>query len=138
MTTGLLARTPVRWAAIILAGSLGTLAVAGIAAQAAEQRPGLTFLVFALTTAPVLFGGAWVLLPDPKVSREGVVTEDSVEQEWTLRAGLAAFLDLFIALGLATFVESILGERLVPLFVFLLLGMADFGLRYAMYSRRES
>lgn len=127
-----------RWALIVTIGATLTIAVGLLAALARDDEPWLTFTVFAATTAPVLFGGAWVLIPDPDRIEPVTHSEDTVEHEWAQLAASGAFLDLIIAIGLALVVQSVLSTPALPLLVFLVLGMVDFMVRYGALRRRAA
>ncbi len=127
-----------RWALTIVIGATLTVTVALLAALTGDQDRWLTFTVFAATTSPVLFGGTWILLPDPDRSDPVTHSEDTVEHEWTQRSASGAFLDLIVALGLALAVQSLLDTPALPLQVFLVLGMADFMVRYGVLRRRAA
>lgn len=81
--------------------------------------------MFALTTAPILVGGAWVLLPEADGPSGPAHAEDTVEASWYLRATSGAFTDLIIALGLAVAATPILDTPDAPLLLVLVLGFAD-------------
>ena len=138
MTTTQVRNRRSRWALIIAIGTVLTMAVAVLAALTRGDHPWLTFVVFAATTAPILFGGAWVLVPDPGRVDPVTHSEDTVEHAWSQLAASGAFLDLITAMGLALAAQSVLGTKALPHVVFLVLGMADFSLRYAVLRRRAA
>lgn len=125
-----------RWALIIAIGTALTVAVGVLAALASGQNRWLTFIVFAATTSPVSFGGAWALVPHPGRVDPVTHSEDTVEHEWAQLAASGAFLDLITAMGLALTVQSVLDTAALPHQVFLVLGMADFMVRYGVLRRR--
>ncbi|MEO5654165.1 MAG: hypothetical protein ABIN79_09300 [Marmoricola sp.] len=98
----------------------------------------MTFIVFAATTGPVAFGGAWALIPDPDAADPVVHIEETVEHEWAQSATSGAFTDLITAMGLALVVQSVLDTASIPHQVFLVLGMGDFAVRYAVLRRRAA
>lgn len=106
--------------------------------QAEPEQRLLTFVVFALCTAPVAFGGAWALLPCPDAAAGPEHPDDTVEQNWYLRATSGAFTDVLAAAGIAVTAKHVLGAPDVPLELILVLGFADVGLRMLVLSRREA
>jgi hypothetical protein len=130
-----------RWALIVGVGGTLTVITAALAAHnGADDERLLTFVVFALSTAPVLIGGAWILIPNPNPNapRPPEHVEESIEHSWITRATSGAFADLIAAMGLAVSAQHVLGAPDVPLELFLVLAFADAGLRHVVLSRREA
>jgi hypothetical protein len=125
----------VRWVLIIALGTLISLGVGLLAGLGAEGDGTARFLVFALTTAPVAFGGAWALVDTP-ASTEPEFHEETVEHDWSQKAGFGSFCDLVAALGVSVAVANVLSLPDVPLVFFLVLGMVSFPLRYGVLARR--
>ena len=63
--------------------------------------------------------------------------EDSIESQWATRASSGAFYDTMVAMGLATFATSVLDTASLPLWLFVLLGLADMATRLVLLQRRE-
>ena len=126
-------RTP--WLTASLIGVAAAAVTGGIAAWfTTEGDPTLRFIVFAVMTLPVGIGaGALLLAPTATPEHH----EDSVESAWMTQASSGAFLDLLLALGLATTATAVLDTAPVPTVVFCVLGMADVALRYALLQRKE-
>lgn len=61
--------------------------------------------------------------------------EDTVETEWSRKAGFGAFTDLITAMGIALIAHNVFGAPELPLVMFTALGLADFGIRYWAVSR---
>jgi hypothetical protein len=131
---------PARWGLTIGLGATLTVITAALAARynAVDEEPLLTFVVFALSTAPYFIGGAWILVPHPNAPRPPEHVEESIEHSWLLRATSGAFLDLVTAMGLALAAQNVLGAPDVPLVLFLGLALVDAGLRLWVLSRREA
>lgn len=139
MSAHTIATQRTRWASVIGVGLTLTLLIALTAAAAASEGSRLvTFIVFAATTAPVAFGGAWALIPDPDAADPVVHIEETVEHEWAQSAASGSFTDLITAMGLALVVQSVLDTASIPHLVFLVLGMGDFAVRYAVLRRRAA
>jgi hypothetical protein len=98
----------------------------------------LTFVVFAVTTAPLFIGGAWALIPHPSGPSRPEHADESIEHSWFERASSGAFADLLTAMGLALAAKYVLGAPDVPLELLVVLGLADAGLRLLVLSRREA
>lgn len=127
-----------RWVVVAVGGVSLAVATGAGASYAREGSWGLaTVTVFALLTFPCWVGLLRVLLAGPDEAPPEH-HEDSVEARWVERATSAAFLDVVIALGLATAATSVAGIAPVSGVVFLTLAMVDVSVRYAVLQRRES
>ncbi len=125
----------VRWSVALAVGLLLATATGLLAARAqGDGRDALLTVVYALVTAP-----CWVALVLVLTSPSGRPEhdEDSVETQWLATAASGAFLDLLIALGLATTATSVLDVAPVPTVVFLGLAMLDVTVRLEVQRRRE-
>lgn len=128
-----------RWALVLLIGTALTVGCGLLAAWKAEDGRGLlTFIVFAVTCAPVFYGGSWALIPDQTSHDPVTHVADTVEHAWLQRAATGAFTDLITSLGLASGLHYMLSTPAVPTVIFLLVGMASFGLRYRAASREAT
>lgn len=137
MNRDLAVRPTYRWTLIVLAGLVGAVGVGGLAAWAQSDHRLLSFVVFAAMTAPIAGCAAWLLLRRPGPD-EPADLQDSVEEDWSRRAGYGAFIDLVVILGLATAAEAILEGTRIPLVAFVVLALGDLTVRYLVLSRRES
>ena len=63
--------------------------------------------------------------------------EDSIESQWSTRASSGAFYDTMVAMGLATFATSVLDTASLPLWLSVLLGLADMSTRLMLLQRRD-
>lgn len=124
-----------RWAVSLVVGAALALATGvGAAWAQTDGWDGLRTTVFALATAP-----CWIALvlmvvsPTDRPSHD----EDSVESQWLATAASGAFLDLVVALGLATAAASLLDVAPVPTVVFLVLALLDVTVRLEVQRRRE-
>ena len=128
----------VRWASVVF-GAVALAVATGAAASYAREGTWeiLTVAVFALLSSPCWAGLLSILLAGPD-ERPPAHHEDSVESRWIERATSSAFLDVVLALGLATAATNIADIRPVSGVVFLTLAMVDAAVRYAVLQRRES
>lgn len=113
-------------------------AAAAVGAAAARVRTDapddIAFAVFAAMTFPFILALGVVLLdrtPHPEQH------EDSIESQWRTTASSGAFYDTIIAMGLATFVTSVLDSAGLPLWIFVILGLGDFAVRLTILARRD-
>ncbi|MGC0365925.1 hypothetical protein ABH922_003909 [Rhodococcus sp. 27YEA15] len=123
-----------RWSTVVTIGVAVALTLGFFAFLATDDRKVLTFVVFAVMTAPVCIGAAWAFFTSEK-NAPPTHPEDTVETEWSRKAGLGAFSDLICAMGIALTAHYVFGAPEVPLPAFLALGMADFGIRYFAATR---
>lgn len=123
----------------------GAAAAALIAAVAWALNPGQGALLAAVlfaTTVPITTAGAWALVVDRATLRGAVARpDDSVETAWLNQASSSAFFDLIMVGGLAAGAVSLIpGLASIPAWQALigvtLIGMADFGVRLLVLSRR--
>lgn len=127
--------TATRWTIAGVAGLLGACAVGGVAAAVRDDAPdAVTFAVFAVMTLPFVAALVAIALDRTEHPERA---EDSIESQWTTRASSGAFYDTIIAMGLATFATSVLGTASLPLWLFVLLGLADMTVRLVLLQRRE-
>ena len=131
------ARTPLSpWLKAAVPAVVVALAVgAGAAAVRTDAPDGLTFAVFAAMTFPFVLALGAVLLDRSEHPEQH---EDSVERQWTTRASSGAFFDTVTAMGLTVFATAVLDTRGAPLWIFVVLALADFTVRLAVLRRRES
>ena len=117
--------------ALLLALGVGLVA----ARLRTDASDSVEFAVFAAMTFPFLLAFGAILLdrsePDPSSRR----TRSSAQ--WTTRASSGAFFDTVIAMGLTTFATSVLDTAGAPLWIFVVLALADFSTRMAILQRRE-
>lgn len=112
------------------------LGVGGAAAWVRTDAPdGVTFGVFAAASFPFLLALGALLLDRTEKSPEQ--HEDSIESQWTTRASSRAFFDTVAAMGLTTFATSTLDTASAPLWIFVILALADFSLRLVILRRQE-
>ena len=127
--------TTTRWSIAGAAGLLGAGAVGAIAAAVRDDGPDLvTFTVFAVMALPFLAALVAIALDRTEHPEQA---EDSIESQWTTRASSGAFYDTMVAMGLATFATSVLDTDSLPLWLFILLGLADMSTRLVLLQRRE-
>lgn len=117
--------------ALVVALAVG----AGAAAVRTDASDGVTFAVFAALTFPFALALGALLLDRTEHPEQH---EDSIERQWTTRASSGAFFDLVTALGLTLFATSVLDTGGAPLWIFVVLGLADFTVRHSVIRRRES
>ena len=117
--------------ALLLALGVGLLA----ARLRTDASDGVEFAVFAAMTFPFLLAFGAILLDRSPAGPEQ--QEDSIERQWTTRASSGAFFDTVIAMGLTTFATSVLDTSGAPLWIFVVLALADFSTRLAILQRRE-
>jgi len=84
--------------------------------------------------APACIGSVWALFPSEN-NKAPAYPEDTVETEWSRKAGFGAFTDLITAMGIALIAHNVFGAPELPLLIFTALGLADFGIRYWAVSR---
>jgi hypothetical protein len=124
-----------RLAVAVGCGLVAAALVGGVAAWARDDASdGITFAVFALMTLPFVTALVALLLDRTPYPERA---EDSIESQWTTRASSGAFYDTIVAMGLATVVTSVLDTASLPVWVFLVLGLADMSLRLVLLGRRE-
>ncbi|CAB4912311.1 unannotated protein [freshwater metagenome] len=129
------AGTRTRWTIAIAAGVLGACAVGGVAAAVRDDAPDtVTFAVFAAMTLPFVAALVAIALDRTEHPEQA---EDSIESQWATRASSGAFYDTLVAMGLATFATSVLDTASLPLWLFVLLGLADMATRLVLLQRRE-
>lgn len=124
-----------RWIIAAGVGVIGACAVGGIAAAVRDDAPDtVTFAVFAAMTLPFIAALVAIALDRTDYPERD---EDSIESQWTTRASSGAFYDTIVAMGLATFATSVLDTASLPLWIFVLLGLADMSVRLVLLQRRE-
>lgn len=124
-----------RWAIAAGGGALGACAVGAVAAVVRDDAPdSVTFAVFAAMTLPFIAALVAIALDRTEHLEKA---EDSIEFQWTTRASSGAFYDTMVAMGLATFATSVLDTASLPLWIFVLLGLADMSARLVLLQRRE-
>lgn len=130
-------RTPLApWLKAAVPALVAALAVgAGAAAVRTDAPDSVTFAVFAAITFPFVLALGALLLDSTEHPEQH---EDSIERQWTTRASSGAFFDTVTAMGLTVFATSVLDTRGVPLWLFVVLAMADFSVRLVLLRRRES
>ncbi|MCZ4565380.1 hypothetical protein [Rhodococcus erythropolis] len=126
--------TTARWSLVIGIGVAVTLTLGFFAALTAGDQKTLTFVVFAIVMAPACIGSVWALFPSEK-NKAPAYPEDTVETEWSRKAGFGAFTDLITAMGIALIAHNVFGAPELPLLIFTALGLVDFGVRYWAVSR---
>lgn len=128
-------RTTTRWVVAVVAGLVGAALVGVVAAWArTDASDTVTFTVFAAMSLPFVVALVAIALDRTSYPERD---EDSIESQWTTRASSGAFYDTMVAMGLATFATSVLDTAAVPVWVFLLLGLADMSTRLVVLQRRE-
>ena len=129
------ARTTTRWVVAVVAGLVGATLVGAVAAWArTDASDAVTFTVFAAMSLPFIVALVAIALDRTTYPERD---EDSIESQWTTRASSGAFYDTMVAMGLATFATSVLDTAAVPVWVFLVLGLADMSTRLVVLQRRE-
>lgn len=124
-----------RWIIAAGVGVIGACTVGGIAAAVRDDAPDtVTFAVFAAMTLPFIAALVAIALDRTDYPERD---EDSIESQWTTRASSGAFYDTIVAMGLATFATSVLDTASLPLWIFVLLGLADMSVRLVLLQRRE-
>lgn len=118
--------------ALLLALAVG----AGAARVRTDAADSVEFGVFAAMTFPFLLAFGALLLDRSEAGPE--LHEDSIESQWRTRASSGAFFDTVIAMGLTTFATSVLDTTSAPLWIFVILALADFAVRLAVLHRREA
>ena len=127
--------TRTRWVVAAAAGALGACAVGVIAAAVRDDAADtVTFAVFAAMTLPFITALVAIALDRTEHPEQSA---DSIESQWTTRASSGAFYDTIVAMGLATFATSVLDTASLPLWIFVLLGLADMSTRLVLLQRRE-
>ncbi|MDZ5660359.1 hypothetical protein SFC79_01170 [Nocardioides sp. S-58] len=127
--------TTARWVIAGVAGLVAAGAVGAVAAAVRDDAPDtVTFGVFAALTLPFVAALVAILLDRTEHPEQD---EDSIESQWTTRASSGAFYDTIIAMGLATFATSVLDTASLPLWLFVVLGLADMSVRLVLLQRRE-
>ncbi len=127
-----------RWVVVVAGGVLLAAATGAVASYAREGDWALTTVaVFGLLSLPCWAGLLRILLAgDEEAPPEH--HEDSVEARWIERATSAAFLDVILALSLATAATNVADVASVSSVVFLALAMVDAAARYFVLQRREA
>jgi hypothetical protein len=129
------ARTTTRWVVAVVAGLVGAALVGAVAAWArTDASDTVTFTVFAAMSLPFIVALVAIALDRTSYPERD---EDSIESQWTTRASSGAFYDTMVAMGLATFATSVLDTAAVPVWVFLVLGLADMSTRLVVLQKRE-
>ncbi|MCY7400546.1 MAG: hypothetical protein LH477_06260 [Nocardioides sp.] len=124
-----------RWIIAVGAGVLGACLAGGLAAAVRDDAPDtVTFGVFAAMSLPFIVALVAIGLDRTEYPERD---EDSIESQWTTRASSGAFYDTMVAMGLATFATSLLDTASLPLWLFVLLGLADMSTRLVLLQRRE-
>lgn len=124
-----------RWIVAAVAGVVGACAVGGVAAAVRDDAPDtVTFAVFAAMTLPFIAALVAIALDRTDHPERD---EDSIESQWSTRASSGAFYDTIVAMALATFATSVLDTASLPLWLFVLLGLADMSVRLVLLQRRE-
>ena len=122
----------------LIAAPLALVLAAAVGATAAWVRTDapddVTFAVFAAVTFPFVLALGGILLDRTENPEHH---EDSIERQWTTRASSGAFFDTITAMGFAAFATATLDTSGVPLWVFIILGLADFSARTAVLQRKE-
>lgn len=122
----------------VVAGAVGVALAALTGTIAAYAQTGgldtLRLITFGVMSLP-----CWLGLVALLRSEEDRLAHDdeSVEMQWITQATSGAFLDLLLALGIATTATAVLGTHSVPTVAFLVIAMADSAARYAILQRRE-
>jgi hypothetical protein len=129
------------YVAAVAFGLGGTLAVAALVGLTNSVDFWLAFAIGAGCATFPAFSLGWTIF----VAKHTVVVdahgEDSVERRWLERACSGAFLDVFVATGVAAATLGLTGVDLQADIALLTLGvvmMLDVGLRYLLISRRAS
>lgn len=107
----------------------------GVAAAVRDDAPdSVTFAVFAAMSLPFIVALVAIGLDKSEhPERDG----DSIESQWSTCASSGAFYDTMVAMGLATFATSVLDTASLPLWLFVLLGLADMSTRLMLLQRRD-
>lgn len=129
--------TTSRWSTIIGIGAAATLVLSIVATLTTDDPRTLTFTVFAVVMAPICIGSTWAFFPSDG-AKGPTHPEDTVETEWSRKAGFGAFTDLIFAMGIAIVAHYVFDAPEVPLPVFIVLGFADFAIRYWAASRAHN
>lgn len=124
-----------RWTISVAVGAAVAAAVGLVAATVRDDAPdAVTFGVFAAMSLPFVVALVAIALDRTEHPEQA---EDSIESQWTTRASSGAFYDTIVAMGLATFATSLLDTGSLPLWIFVLLGLADMSTRMVLLQRRE-
>lgn len=133
-TTRTITRTT-RWTIAATAGTAVAALVGLVAATTRDDAPdAVTFAVFAVMSLPFVVALVAIGLDRTEHPEQA---EDSIESQWTTRASSGAFYDTIVAMGLATFATSVLDTASLPLWLFVVLGLADMSARLVLLQRRE-
>lgn len=132
-TTTSTSRKP--WLIAVIPALVLAVGVGAVAARVRTDAPDdITFAVFAALTFPFILAlGVVVMDRTPQPEQHA----DSIESQWTTRASSGAFYDTIVAMAAATFVTSVLDTDAVPVWAFILLGLADMSIRLALLAHRE-
>jgi hypothetical protein len=122
----------------LLAGAVGVALAALTGTVAAYAQTGgmdpLRLVTFGVMSLPCWLGLVALLrAEDDRPAHD----EESVEMQWITQATSGAFLDLLLALGIATTATAVLATEAVPTVAFLVIAMADAAARYGILQRRE-
>lgn len=124
-----------RWTIAAAVGAAVAAAVGLVAAMTRDDAPDtVTFAVFAATTLPFVVALVAIGLDRTEHPEQA---EDSIESQWTTRASSGAFYDTIVAMGVTAFVAAVLDWETLPLWIFVLLGLADMTVRLVLLQRRE-
>lgn len=122
---------------LLLAAAMGAL----FGWLVSTERQLLGSVLFAGMVFPITCALFWACLVDLKSLRGAVEnTEDTVENHWYNKAAAATFTDLLLVLGIGATIFSfapIQANIGLVLGAVILLAMADFGLRYRLFSRAQ-
>lgn len=104
-------------------------------------QPWVFFWILLAAQLPITTAAGWALLVDRATLKGAVAnTEDTIENQWYVKATSGAFLDLFVVLGVG---GGITGFVTVPisvswaLTIAALFALLDFGLRYLLLRRAD-
>lgn len=124
-----------RWTIAAAAGTAVAAVVGIVAATTRDDAPDIvTFAVFAAATLPFVVALVAIGLDRTEHPEQA---EDSIESQWTTRASSGAFYDTIVAMAVTAFAASVLDWETLPLWIFVLLGLADMSARLVILQRRE-
>ena len=135
MTTTTTSSSRKPWLIAVIPALVLAAGVGAVAARVRTDAPDhITFAVFAAMTFPFILAlGVVVLDRTPHPEQHA----DSIESQWTTRASSGAFYDTIVAMAAASFVTSVLDTHSVPVWAFILLGLADMSIRLVHLAHRE-
>ena len=111
------------------------LGVGALAARIRTDAPDdVTFGVFAALTFPFVLALGALLLDRTETPEHH---EDSIESQLATKASSGAFFDTVIAMGLTSFATAVLDTDSAPVWIFVVLALADLSVRMMVLQRKE-